>query len=149
VDDEPDDEDFAPFPRQRRHPRLRWFSLVVAVALLVGIVGSTVGLVASGGGSGSSGREEVQASILSVAGLPAGAATATQALVTISAVNRSGSPLAPVCTIHVLAGGDVVGDITVHAEHTLGTGQSVTAQLTVPLLHPTSSVELGKGRVSC
>ncbi len=148
MDEAPSDDDFAPFPRQTRRRWTRWVTLIVVVALVIAVVGTGVGLLTSGGGAPKS-TSDVQATVLAVDGLPAGASTAIRALVTLRVTNRASQPVEPVCTVTVYAHGAVAGSVTVHAQHALTHGQTVTAQLTVPLPHPVPASELGKGTAIC
>ncbi len=149
MDEAPADDDFAPFPRQTRRRATRGVTLIVVVALVIAAVGTGVGLLTSGGGGSPKPTSDVEATVLSVDGLPDGASVATRALVTLRVTNRASVALEPVCTVAVYAHGALAGTVTVHAQHVLTHGQTVTAQLTVPLPHPVPVAELGKGMAVC
>ena len=145
-----DEADFAPFPRRRRSPAVRWVALVVAVALVVFIVGTTIGVLGFGGSPGPALHVgPVRVVALGPAGQVATDGTADEARTVFTIENTTGSAVDPVCTVEVQAAGATVGSVTVHGSSSLGPGRSETAQVTVPFLHPAEGDALGQAQVSC
>lgn len=146
---------------RRRHSRgVRAVGLVVAVALLVASVGTTVDLVLSGSGSSNStGGADVLTAVTSVVPLGPGGSSVPggrvstvpvgQVQVGFTVRNGGATAVVPVCAIDVLAGGSVVGSVVRRGDQPLAAGGVASGQVVVPTLRPVPADRLGAARVRC
>jgi len=147
-----------PASYRRRHSRgVRAVGLVVAVALLVASVGTTVDLVL--GGSNRSSGADVLTTVTSVVPLgpggspvpggTGGTVEVRQVQVVFTVRNGGAAAVVPVCAIDVLAGGSVVGSVVRRGDQPLAAAATATGQVVVPTLRPVAAGRLGSARVRC
>lgn len=117
-------------PRRRHSPAVRVLGLVIAASLVLGTVGTTIGLVL-GGSSGPGLRTRV----LSVR------ATTGTAVVTFEVSNPGDDPVEARCVLRVLQGGDVTGVATVQSSSPIPAGEvsTLTAEIHVVRSNPGSA----------
>jgi len=150
------------FPRRRRSRVLRATGFVVAVALVLGTVGTAlelalggsptaslpvtitgIGSVKPGAGSASGGIRSSAAGAAPGAVRPSGsgassghpeAATAGERVqVSFTVTNHSGGALHPVCVVSVMSGGSVVGSLTARLRKPLARGAVADGRVAVPV----------------
>jgi len=166
------------FPRRRKSRVVRATGLVVAVALVLGTVGTAlelalggsptaslpvtitgIGSVKPGAGSASGGIRSSAAGAAPGAVRPSGsgassghpeAATAGERVqVSFTITNHSGGAVHPVCVVSVMSGGSVVGSLTARLRMPLARGAVADGRVAVPVDAPVPAGSSVGAQVTC
>jgi len=102
--------------------------LVIALALVLGSIGTGVGIIL--GGSSGPAVTSVVDSVLPAPGRRAGPGFEE---VTLTLSNVSSGPVTPVCSVSVRRDGVTLGSVTARGTRPLGSGDRVSAVVAVPV----------------
>ncbi len=148
------------FPRRRRSRVLRATGFVVAVALVLGSLGTALEVVLGGSSTTALAARVTGTGSVAPGGSPAPdagsssgssqAATAGERIrVSFTVVNDSGGEVTPVCVVSVVRGGKVVGSLAVPLPRPLAQGSAAAERVAVPVNPSVPAGSSAGARVAC
>ena len=137
----PEGDDWEPSSGRHNRPRVvRMAAVVVAAALILGLVGGTVGIFFHPGP-----LPPLATLVTSVT--PASTPGTEQ--VAFAVENDADSPVTPTCTVEVLRSGAVIGTTTTKAASALAPGAEDTGKVDVAVAGPAFDGQPSDARVAC